>query len=107
LSALPLAPKQSRIFKKFIEKFPRTPRVVGDHVVHWPVMEKIIHVFQVTTFAISPDGRRIVCGSESGMIHMRDIDTGEVLGTPLPGHTGRILSIAISANGEVYLVRTS
>ncbi|KAG2350100.1 hypothetical protein BDR05DRAFT_955961, partial [Suillus weaverae] len=40
LSALPFAPTQSRIFRKFASKFPRTPRIVAGHVENWPQMEK-------------------------------------------------------------------
>jgi len=44
LSALPFAPMQSRIFRKFAAKFPHTPRIVAGHVENWPPMEKIIHM---------------------------------------------------------------
>jgi len=64
-------------------------------------MEKTISVYSfVLSVAISPDGRRIVCGSEDGTIYIRDMETGEVLGSPLLGHTGRVWSVAVSPNGR-------
>ncbi|KIK33561.1 hypothetical protein CY34DRAFT_35281, partial [Suillus luteus UH-Slu-Lm8-n1] len=88
LSALPFAPTQSRMFRKFAAKFPCTPRIVSDPVENWPQMEKIIHANdRVRSVAMSPDGKRIACGLRDGTIQVWDIETGEALYAPLRGHT--------------------
>ena len=100
MSALPFSPTHSTIFEKFAPNFPRTPRVLTGHAENWPVMEKILHAHSaVNAVAISPDGRRIVSGLDNGTIQVRDVETGEALGTPFQGHTGWVLSVAISPDG--------
>ncbi|OAX33785.1 WD40 repeat-like protein [Rhizopogon vinicolor AM-OR11-026] len=100
LSALPFAPTQSTIFKKFATKFLCTPRVVAGHVVKWPLMEKILHEnTPVNTVAISPGGRHIVCGLDDETVQVWDMEIGEALGSRLRGHTGRVRSVAISPDG--------
>src|SRR5882757_9507637 len=104
LSALPLAPKQSGVFRKFAAKFPRTPQVVAGHVLKWPATEKTIPMHAVVlSVAISPDGKRIVGSSDDGDIQVWDMETGEALGPPFRGHTARIWSIAISPDGKYIL----
>jgi WD40 repeat protein len=101
LSALPFAPTQSTIFRKFAAKFPRTPRIVAGHVARWSLRENRHHGHAgVMSIAISPDRRRIVCGSYDGMIQVWDIETGEALGDPLRGHSEAVRCLAISSNGK-------
>jgi len=89
------------IFKKFAAKFSCTPRVLACHAVTWPVMEKIIHTNDsVRSVAISPDGSRIVSGSDDEMILVWDAETGKQLGAPLRGHTDRVSSVAFSPDGS-------
>lgn len=50
--------------------------------------------------AISPDGRRIVSGSDDETVRVWDIETGaQVLG-PLVGHVDYVSSVAISPDGR-------
>ncbi|KIK41433.1 hypothetical protein CY34DRAFT_13061 [Suillus luteus UH-Slu-Lm8-n1] len=101
LSALPFAPTQSRMFRKFAAKFPCTPRIVSDHVENWPQMEKIIHANDVVwSVAMSPDGKRIACGLRDGTIQVWDIETGEALYAPLRGHTDYVRSVTFSPDGR-------
>ncbi|OJA13993.1 hypothetical protein AZE42_04602, partial [Rhizopogon vesiculosus] len=101
LSALPFAPKQSRVFRKFAAKFPCTPLVVAGHVLKWPALEKTIHMHdRVQSVAISPDGKRIAGGSVGGDIQIWDMETGGALGTPLRGHIATVCSLAISPDGK-------
>ncbi|KAG1792155.1 uncharacterized protein HD556DRAFT_1482212 [Suillus plorans] len=113
LSALPFAPTQSRIFRKFAAKFPHTPRIVAGHVENWPPMEKIIHAnHEVYSVAMSPDRKRIACGLHNGTIQVWDTETGEALCAPLQGHTHTVASVAFSpdrhrivSGSEDYTVR--
>ncbi|KAG2340254.1 WD40 repeat-like protein [Suillus weaverae] len=101
LSALPFAPTQSRIFRKFAAKFPRTPRIVAGHVVNWPQMEKMIHTDDVVySVAMSPDGKRTACGLFDGNIQVWDTDTSEALYTSLQGHSRCVMSITFSLDGH-------
>ncbi|OJA13985.1 hypothetical protein AZE42_04595, partial [Rhizopogon vesiculosus] len=104
LSALPFAPKQSGVFRKFAAKFPCTPQVVTGHVLEWPATEETFRMHGwVQSVAISPDGKRIAGSSDDGDIQVWDMETGEPLGAPLRGHTGIVWSIAISPDGK-YIV---
>ncbi|KAG2066622.1 hypothetical protein BDR04DRAFT_1160067 [Suillus decipiens] len=101
LSALPFSPTQSAIFKKFAAKFPRTPRIIAGHVARWSPKENRHHGRAgVMSVAISPDRKRVVCGSNDGVIQVWDMETGEALGTPLRGHSGAVRCIAISSDGK-------
>ncbi|KAG2064689.1 WD40 repeat-like protein [Suillus decipiens] len=101
LSALPFAPTQSRMFRKFASKFGCTPRIVAGHVENWPEMEKILHANGVVfSVALSPDGKCIACGLVDCTIQVWDMDTGEALCAPLRGHTGHVWSVAFSPDGR-------
>ncbi|KAG2346199.1 hypothetical protein BDR05DRAFT_959801 [Suillus weaverae] len=101
LSALPFAPTQSTIFRKFAARFPRTPRVVAGHVALWSLNENRHYGHAgVMSVAISPDRKHIVCGSYDGTIQVWDMETGEALGAPLRGHSEAVRCIAISSNGK-------
>ncbi len=49
--------------------------------------------------AISPDGKRIVCGSQDDTVKVWDADTGSEIRT-LMGHTGTVYSVAYSPDGK-------
>jgi WD40 repeat protein len=65
---------------------------------------RILHILQehqrdVTSVAISADGKRIVSGSEDQTVKVWDTSTGRDLLT-LKGHTQTVTSVAISADGK-------
>jgi WD40 repeat protein len=52
----------------------------------------------VRALAISPDGKRLAAGDDSGAIHLFDLPEGKAAGK-LTGHTDWILSVAFSPDG--------
>ena len=50
--------------------------------------------------AFSPDGKRIVSGSDDKTVRLWDADTGQPVGQPLTGHTDMVLSVAFSPDGK-------
>jgi WD40 repeat protein len=57
------------------------------------------HTDRLWSVAISPDGTRIVSGSNDNTIRMWDAETGKAFGVPLQGRTDRVWSVAISHDG--------
>jgi WD40 repeat protein len=56
------------------------------------------HLKAVSSVAVSPDGRRIVSGSEDGLVKVWDAATGQALLT-FGGHTEFIMAVAFSPDG--------
>ena len=54
----------------------------------------------VTSIAFSPDGKRIVSGSDDKTIRLWDAETGESLRAPLGKHQGGVMSVAFSPDGK-------
>jgi len=58
------------------------------------------HQDWVLSVAFSPDGKRIVSGSEDKTIRLWDSETEEPLQSPLEGHEHLVLSGALSPDGK-------
>jgi WD40 repeat protein len=54
----------------------------------------------VTSVAFSPDGHRIVSGSNDLTLRLWDADTGQPIGAPFTGHTNWVTSVAFSPDGQ-------
>ena len=57
------------------------------------------HAAQVTSAHFSPDGKRLVSGSEDGVVRVWDIASGE--SQPLIGHAAEITSVDVSPDGTL------
>ena len=57
------------------------------------------HTNPVRTIAFSPDGSRILSGSEDHTMRLWDAATSQPLGRPLQGHRGSVYSVAFSRDG--------
>ena len=76
-----------------------TPRVLFGLSQSWePVLHVIFHPSFVHSVAFSPDGGRLASGSDK-IVRIWNTATGE-LEDELEGHTGRVLSVAFSHNGQ-------
>ena len=62
------------------------------------VGEPLKHLCGVTSVGYSPDGHRIVSGSDA--IRIWDAETGAAIGQPLEGHTGTVTSACYSPDGQ-------
>ena len=58
------------------------------------------HRSGVDSVAFSPNGQRIVSGSEDSMLRLWDAQTGAAIGQPLKGHVTRVSSVAFSPDGQ-------
>ena len=57
----------------------------------------------VTSVAFSPDGSRIVSGSNDVTIRLWDVSTGQQIGEPLTGHSSYVNSVAFSPDGSLIV----
>ena len=53
----------------------------------------------MSSVAFSPDGNRIVSGSDDKTVRLWDAATGQPVGDPLTGHTDTVYSVAFSPDG--------
>ncbi|KAJ7254335.1 WD40-repeat-containing domain protein [Mycena haematopus] len=108
LSALALAPQQSRIAKHFRPQFPLLLSAGIGQMEVWPATMLILekHTGAVNSVAFSPDGKWIVSGSDDKTVRVWDSESGEVVAGPFNGHTNCVNSVAFSPNGK-YIVSGS
>ncbi|KAG2065506.1 WD40 repeat-like protein, partial [Suillus decipiens] len=57
------------------------------------------HTDAVNSVSFSPDGTRIVSGSDDKTVRLWDARTGEPVGEPLEGHTDWVRSVSLSLDG--------
>ena len=101
LSALPFAPEDSLLFKALREKFPCIAKVAAGYHKEWPSTQIQLdgHTCNVESVAFSPDGTRIVSGSDDKTVRVWDAEMGVQIGSPLQGHAHHVKSVAFSPDG--------
>src|SRR4051794_11482026 len=69
---------------------------------YWPdphLVRTIVMDDRVSAVAFSPDGKTLAVGVAHGTIELRAVATGALV-RQLSGHTGNVLSVAWSADGQ-------
>ncbi|KAF8967493.1 hypothetical protein BDZ97DRAFT_524061 [Flammula alnicola] len=94
-SALPFTPARTSIFGNFHHE--RLPRLQNPQQFWPPELQQLRgHKLPVRAVAFSPDGSKIASGSDDATIRVWDSYTGNEIIPPLGGHSGGILSVALS-----------
>ncbi|KAJ7121444.1 WD40 repeat-like protein [Mycena epipterygia] len=100
LSALPFAPRCSKMVKNYGAFFPHTPILQSSVADEWPSIQKILqHNLSITSIDVSPDGTQIVSGSDLGRVYVWNVNMGTLVVGPLEGHTGAVKSVHFSLDG--------
>ncbi len=93
LSALPFAPTRSLVSAHYSSSFLRILRVERGRLSHWPSLELVISNVgdKVHSVAFSPDGQRIVSGSDDETICVWNATTGETVAGPFCNATAGVI----------------
>ena len=99
-AALPFTPTNMSIFNNFYHS--GLPKVVCSVDKMWSpeLIQLHGHKGRIFSVAFSPDGSKIISGSDDMTIRVWDTNTGIEILPPLRGHDGGISSVAFSPNGS-------
>ncbi|KAF9056729.1 WD40-repeat-containing domain protein [Rhodocollybia butyracea] len=104
LSALPFAPSESKVKKRysFLLVSSKTVGIQSSVSGQWPRLQATIegHSGSVWSVAFSPDGNHIASGCADKTLRVWDARTGDLLVGPFNGHTGQVKCIAFSCDGD-------
>ena len=98
-SALPFTPHDTIIYKTFYHD--RLPHVaIGMELKSITLLQTIYdYKAEVNSIAFSPDGSRIVSGSDDKTVRVWDTLTGQPALPPLEGHEASVWSVSFSPDG--------
>ena len=102
ISALPFAPRSSRIYKDYQTTCGCTIDVLTGALEEWPqyIWQSGGHKRGVSSVCFSPDGKQIVSGSDDTTICLWDAVSGQLIGSPLKGNSDWVTSVAFSSDGK-------
>ncbi|KAF8236925.1 hypothetical protein L208DRAFT_575613 [Tricholoma matsutake] len=100
-SALVWLPERSHIRAKYGDKKKGVCKVVIGMRKVWDSCEQVLwgHSKQVRTVVFSPDGSRVVSGSDDNTVRIWNVATGESE-AELKGHSGSVYSVVFSPDGS-------
>src|SRR5882757_3361730 len=98
ISTRPFLPSESPLSRMFSKEFTRSIMVRAGGLSSWPAppLQWTGHAARIGSVCYSPDGTRVVSGSDDKTIRIWDAESGTVIGEPLMGHTGGVNSVAYS-----------
>ncbi|TFK58790.1 WD40 repeat-like protein [Pluteus cervinus] len=112
ISALAMAPAQSRIVRHWIT-FKNRVEVVSHQSQTWasmiqdpPMAMQGQQTGKVCCIAISPDEAYVVSGSTDKAVRIWDAESGQPIGQPMDGHTDSVMCVSVSPNSR-YIVSGS
>ncbi|KAF9056016.1 WD40-repeat-containing domain protein [Panaeolus papilionaceus] len=102
ISALPFAPKRSKVAKRFLGSYPGTLKLQSGQYNRWPRILVVVdeHERSVNSVSFSRDGKFVASGSGDRTVCVWDAETGDLVSTPLDGHTSSVNSVAFSGDGR-------
>src|SRR5258706_26032 len=102
ISMRPFLPSQSPLSRMFDREFSRGIKTLTGNLSSWPAppLEWAGHTKRVQSVSYSPNGARVITGSDDHTIRIWDTESGVVVGEPLTGHNGRVKSVAYSPDGH-------
>ncbi|CCA69788.1 related to WD40-repeat protein (notchless protein) [Serendipita indica DSM 11827] len=102
VSALAFTPRKSTLHRERAEKYRNTLSVIRGVEETYLDLPRTLRGHEGGVWAIrfSPDGARIVSGSDDKTVRLWDTDTGQPLGEPLRGHEGVVWAVGFSPDSS-------
>ncbi|KAG8776039.1 hypothetical protein FRC12_001125 [Ceratobasidium sp. 428] len=100
ISALAFAPRNAGIVQRMRPIFSKLLTVLQGAEEWTPCLSCIWVGSEVHSIAVSPNGHRIVSGSEDGTVRVWDAGTGDMVLGPLEGHSIAVSCVAFSPDGR-------
>ncbi len=102
ISGRPFLPSQSPLSRILDSEFTRAIKMRVGNQSSWPAppVEWTGHAGPILSVIYSPNGARVVTGSDDKTIRIWDTESGAIVGEPLTGHNGWVQSVAYSPNGQ-------
>ena len=101
ISAVPFCAKSSLVYDNYSGCMRGLMEVEGRAMKEWQSAAIVVRETnaRVSSVAFSPDGTRIVSGSDDHTIRVWDARSGDVVAGPFEGHKSRVTSVAFSPDG--------